>query len=174
MNQKLIDIIRNMPGNVPRFASITYKAKGTGELARHRLLLGVRLERAYKRDLAVMRRHLPRTTGIETMACQEIIDSLSESLAVGIGNNSGYTQKGKWENLMPGLRQDVATGAIQVYGFSRGKTVIEPGIYKTVKSSELTIAKNALRKRLKINRFRPFCFEAIQTLRANGNVIEIA
>ena len=38
-----------------RFASITYTAKGSGEVARHTLCLGVSVERAYLRDLAMLK-----------------------------------------------------------------------------------------------------------------------
>ncbi len=177
MKESIIEIIKTIAKmNGARFVSLTYKAKGTGEVARHRLLLGVNIEKAYRRDLSVMRRQLPRCkTTIEREACEAIVASLAESLKVGIGNNSAYTQKGQWANLLPGLRQNIDNGTLHVYGFSRGKTVIQPGVYKPVNSAPLTIAKDTLRKRMKINRFRAFTLEpeTLQTMRAQGNVIEI-
>ena len=59
LNVKFLEVIQQFVKVVgSRFASITYRAKETNELARHTILLGVDVMKAYKRDLAVMRKEL--------------------------------------------------------------------------------------------------------------------
>lgn len=156
MNDKLL---KSLETQGCRFADLFYVAKGTGEVARHTLLLGVSLENAYRKDLAKLEAMLPSLEGVEREACEELIASLQESLAKGIGNNSQYTQKGMWKTICPGIRKEEETGKVQIYGFSIRKRVIQEGEYKVVKSRPKTIAKNKLRKQLRSGKFRPFSFE---------------
>lgn len=157
MNQNLVNALKRIAQTTAcRFASITYKAKETGEIARHTLMLGVNTERAYKRDLSLYRRKVSKLQGIESIACNELIDSLSESLALGIGNNTAYTCKDVYQPLAPGIKQHKETGDVYVNGFSLRKKVLEAGVYKKVNSSEKTLAKNKLRKLGKMSRFRQF------------------
>jgi len=156
-----------------RFASFTYTAKGTGETARHRLALGVDIERAYRRDLRVLNGKRPHLDGIALVACDELIASLRESLEKGIGNNSAYTCAGVYDRFAKGIKAHAETGALHVTGFSLGKTVLAPGVYKDVKSSEKTIAKNALRKLLKSGKIRQFAFAEITGAKMNGKTLEI-
>jgi hypothetical protein len=62
-----------------------------------------------------------------------------------------------------------------VRGYSIRKKVIEPGVYKAVKSSPKTVEKNKLRKMLKNPRVREFLVtpENFVAARANGARIEI-
>ena len=157
MHQNLnraLERIANIPAC--RFASITYRAKETGELARHTLFLGVNVERAYRRDLALYKRKVGKLQGIESIACGELIDSLTESLTVGIGNNSAYTCKGVYHPIAPGIKRHKESGDVYLNGFSIGKKVLQAGVYKDVKSSDKTLAKNKLRKIGKLGRFRQF------------------
>jgi hypothetical protein len=56
-----------------------------------------------------------------------------------------------------------------------GKTVIEPGVHKAVKSAPKTIEKNKIRAGLKNTRIREFRItpENFMQACANGNVLEI-
>ncbi len=172
MHEKLIEQLKTKGC---RFASLTYKAKGSGEIAIHTLLLGVSLENAYKADIAKLESVVHTLQGVELEACTEMLASLKESIEKGIGNNSAYTQKGKWETVCNGIRK--SENSIQIYGFSIRKKVLVKGEFKKVNSSEKTIAKNQLRKRfrLKSSRFRPFAYDsqAMFELRAN-KIVNIA
>lgn len=176
MNQNLVRALKRVADTAGcRFASITYKSKETGEIARHTLLLGVNVERAYKRDLSVYKGKSARLQGVESVACGELIVSLEESLTVGIGNNSAYTCKDVYTPVAPGIKTHNETGAVYVNGFSLGKKVLQPGVYKAVKSSDKTLAKNALRKIGKMGRFRQFVIDPanVRQVRVMGRTFAI-
>ena len=171
---QLITIIQQATAKGCRFVSITYRAKGTGELAKHTVLIGVKLENAYKKDVEKL--SSLSLVGEAEKAREELLNSLKKSLQVGIGNNPAYTQKGKHETLTSGLRVDKEKGICQVYGFQMRKTVIQAGTYKKVNSSAKTIEKNKLRKALRSVKFRPFNVEAenLTTAKINGRTLELA
>lgn len=169
--KSLIVEIKSLAQVGARFASLTYTAKGTGEVAKHRLILGVNLARAYRRDLVILKGELPKLSGIPRQSCEELIASLEESLRVGIGNNSKYTCREVYETISKGLKLHLENGELHVYGFSNGKTVLTPGATKTVKSSEKTIAKNALRKKMKSGKFRQFALSEVEGVNVNGKTI---
>jgi len=157
----------------PRFASLTYTAKGTGEVARHTLRLGASVEAAYKKDLATLTAKRATLTGVSLVACDEIIASLTESLTVGVGNNSAYTCKGVFTHVCKGVKAHAETGEIHVTGFSRSKVTLSEGVHKKVNSSEKTLAKNALRKGLLSGKFRQFVILNIESARLNGATLEM-
>ena len=173
-NSDLQKIIESAISKGCRFISILYRAKGTGELAKHTILLGATLENAYRKDIFNLKRM--EFEGIKEVARLELLKSLEHSLDVGIGNNAAYTQKGKHESKAKGLRMDKESGICQIYGLQMRKIVIEKGVYKSVRSSDKTIAKNAIRKGLRSGKFRPYCVEAenLQSAKMNGRTLELA
>jgi hypothetical protein len=179
-----------------KFVSVTYLSKGKKELARHTLLVGVDLNKVYKRDLALYKRLLKKTYELtwEYVALSELIQSLSESLSLGIGNNSRYTNKGAYENVLPGIKLHVESNQWHLYclGVSKvkicqsckheqvhGKTCdnckAKLGEYKEVKSSEKTLVKNHFKTRGKLAGFCQFSLEEknLQSVRLNGKTLEI-
>lgn len=171
---ELIKEIESLATCGARFVSLEYTAKGTGEVARHTIALGVSISNAYKRDLVILRNLMPTLKGSDAIACQELMDSLSESLTKGIGNNSAYTCKDVYKGICNGVKLHLEKGELHVTGFGIAKTVIEPGVYKTVKSSDKTLAKNALRKRMKSGKFRQFALSELGEIKINGKTIELA
>jgi len=137
-----------------RFISLLYRAKETGELARHTLLLNVKRENCLKVDLANLTALRPSLEGVKAQACDELIASITETLTTG--SNSQYTKAGYYAAEGNGNLQVSVKEVAYVRGYSIGKEVIEKGEYKTVKSSAKTIAKNVLRKGLKNTRVREF------------------
>lgn len=156
-----------------RFVSLIYRAKESGELARHTILLNVNRNRCLKVDLANLQAKLPTLKGIEAQACQELIDSITETLTTG--QNSQYTKKGYYEGQGNGNVQVSVESVCYVRGYAVRKEVIEPGTYKTVKSAAKTIAKNELRKTLKNTKCRDFRItpENFLLARAEGKQIVI-
>lgn len=168
-NPMLVLVRELVKNNGCRFVQLHYTAKGTGEEATHTLCLGVNLERAYRRDEKVTRLFKPANK-VEEQAKAEVLFSLRESLTKGIGNNSAYTNKGTYEHIVPGLKiQD--NGALHVYGFVIRKEVITPGVYKTVNSADLTIAKDKVKKNHKLRKFRQFILTNINEARINGKTL---
>lgn len=159
-----------------RFVSLVYRAKGTGELARHTLLMGANLSAAYRADSRSLARKLASLSGVARIACEELLASLRESLAVGIGNNSANTRIGVFDTLAKGIKVHKETGLLYINGFSVKKEIMEPGTYKTVNSSEKTLAKNALRREGKLGKFREFVIhpDNIQSISGNGKTLVFA
>lgn len=156
-----------------RFISLVYRAKKTGELARHTILLNVNRRRALARDLAVLAARLPKLSGVEQVACEELIASITQSLTTG--TNSQYTKTGYYTAEGNGNVQTSVKDECFIRGYSIGKEVLEPGEYKKVNSRPKTIAKNKLRKGLKNTRCREFKItpENFLMARAEGKAIVI-
>lgn len=159
-----------------RFASFTYTAKGTGETARHNLLLNVSTEGIYEKSLRILRAKKPFLSGVALEACEELIASLVESLKKGIGNNSAYTLKDTLVPVANGIKLNTNDGSLLVTAFSRGKVVLKAGEYKQVKSSAKTLAKKQLEKTLPKSRIRTFCLSAeqLETAKLNGKELVFA
>lgn len=137
-----------------RFVSLVYRAKESGELARHTILLNVKRENCLKVDLANLQRMLPELTGYAKVACHELIDSITETLTTG--QNSRYTKKNYYQKQGNGNALESVKNVCYIRGYHVKKEVIEEGTYKTVCSSEKTLAKNKLRKLLKNTNCREF------------------
>ena len=161
----LLTSIVNANGKGTRFASLTYEAKGSGEIARHTIRLGASVEAAYKKDLATLKAKLPALKGIEAIACGEMIASLAESIGKGAGNNSAYTNADTYSHIAKGIKVHKETGEVHLTGFSRQKAVIVEGFHKKVNSSEKTLAKNKLRKGLLSGKFRQFVLPNVDSAR---------
>lgn len=156
-----------------RFISVLYRAKESGELARHTVLLNVNRTRCLKVDLANLQKVRPSLNGIEAQACDELIASITETLTTG--SNSQYTKAGYYDGQGNGNVQVSVKDVCYVRGYVTGKEVFEKGTYKEVKSSAKTLAKNKLRKDLKNTRVREFRItpENFVLARAEGKAIFI-
>lgn len=150
--------VRLMDGNKSaRFVSLLYRAKESGELARHTILLNVNRERCLKVDLETLNRTLPTLSGVDKQACEELIASITKSLN---GTQDGYTKAGYFDAQGNGNVQVSVKQVCYVRGYSVKKDVLEAGTFKTVKSAAKTIAKNKLRKMLKNTRCREYIINA--------------
>lgn len=87
--------------------------------------------------------------------------------------NRSNGQKDAYTTIFPGVKVHNETGKLYVYGYRVNKTVLVEGKYPTVNSKPSTIAKNELRKLLKTNNFVNFSIEVGNTLKANGETIEL-
>lgn len=159
-----------------KFASVTYTAKDSGELARHSILLNVSTAKLYEKSLRILRAKLHYLKGLDLQAAQELIASLSESLQKGIGQNDNYTLKDVRKDIFKGVWVSSETGNLFLQGFSRGKVVLREGVYKSVNSKPLTIAKNKLRKCLPISRIRTFKLDSanLERVKVNGQTLEVS
>lgn len=136
-----------------RFVSLVYKAKETGELARHTILLNVDRMRCVKVDLANLLAKRATLTGIDAEAADELITSLRDSLT---GYNPRYTKHGYYDGAGNGNVQVSVLDKAYIRGYSVRKDVLKEGTYKTVKSRPMTLAKNKLRAEFKSGRCREF------------------
>ncbi len=167
-----------------KFASFTYKAKGTGEVAKHTVLLNFSVEEAYKKDIELVNSIFENTTDpLEKTAAGEILASLAVSLEEGAGNNPAYTHGEAARGTgcetyihvkdIPGLMIHAETGSLHVKAMAISKEVVEAGTYKKVNSSPKTIAKNKIRNQLRSGKIRQFVLDNLQGARINGETLEL-
>lgn len=172
-----------------KFARVTYRAKGTGELAIHTMLVNFNMDSLYKEDVETVEAlHDAYSKAynanpdddaakVKMLAAGQILASLKESLALGIGNNSKYTHgphAGDTYVHLHGIKNvkaHKASGIVYVYGRPISKTVLEEGEYKTVKHSPLTLAKNDIRAQLQTGNLRQFIVEHVRKVQCDGDTI---
>jgi len=163
-----------------RFVSFTYTNE-KGEKSLQNILMGIRLESLYKSDLRSLKSLRSTLEGVDLVACDELIVSLSESLEKGIGNNSAYTLKGYYTPVTTNgevkfHQSENGDKSLYFRGYVIKKTVLVKGVYPTVKSSPKTISKNRIKKGLKSGKLRTFKLNlnTLHTVKMNGKVVEIS
>ncbi len=172
-----------------KFIGVTYRAKETGELARHTLIIGADYKELTRKSMEDITRMLPTLTGLSLQAANDLLVSYSKTLLAQDTNTEhpDYTQAGIWESLCPGLRAEVLArdeagkpsvwgDKIQITGLSHAKRVLEAGTYKSVNSKPLTLARKAIEKQLPRSKYRTLSVEGgtLESVRVGGNEIEVA
>ncbi len=174
-NTNLLKAISSLAGiTSARFASFTYTAKGSGEIARHTVLLGASYRNAYQKDLAKLTRKVRSLSGIDKIACEEIITSLKTSLESWEKGekNPDYTCKETYHELGNGLLIHKETGDLHIKAFTVSKVVLQPGEHKLVNSSEKTLAKKAIEKTLRKGKIRQFVLSTnVSTVAIEGKTL---
>lgn len=179
-------------GKSAKFASVTYRAKGTGELARHLLILNFDVEAIYTKDIETLETQSPVDMQIFykmflsdidyptfLLAWKEVLHSMKLSLQTGVGNNPFYTHAPMNGDTfiqmdgVKGVKLHKETGVVYILGYSQGKEVIEKGEYKTVNSKDKTICKREIDKMLRRGKIRSFIIKNITRAALNGEVLEI-
>jgi hypothetical protein len=162
-----------------RFVGLTYTNEA-GETSKYNLLMGVELTSLYKSDLRSLKSLRSTLEGVDLIACDELISSITESLEKGIGNNSAYTLKGYYTPITTNGEVKVHTNEagekfLYLRGYVIKKTVLVKGVYPTVKSSPKTLAKNRIKKGLKNGKLRTFKLNlnVLHSIRLNGLTVEI-
>lgn len=161
-----------------QFAGFTYLSKGTGELARHVVQVGISYENLLQKDIETLSNLLPHFSGIGLQAAESVLKSLNQSLECLQGKkvNPDYTCAGIYEQTeFAGVKKHKETGEFFVSGLANFKEVIQPGTpKKPIKSRPLTIAKREIEKELRKSKWRQFSLSPsqIKGLRVNGKVVE--
>lgn len=152
------------PGS--QFLSIRgYVSESSGEVADFSVVFGASYSNALKRSEGILvDLDLSTVTG-EGFSHDDVVAAHGELLASvrksleKPGENPGYTKAGYYEPVCDGVKFSPENGKLYVYGMRVHKRVIVEGTYKKVKSAPKTLAKNALRNLLPINRFREFILD---------------
>lgn len=166
--------ISNLPN--AQFASFLYRSKGDNKLARVTVILGASTEKLYEKDIAVLNLMLQEETDPTwRKAILEILDSRTESLAKGIGNNSKYTCAGAYifPPALEGVKICISDASLHVVGLLQQETVLEPGIVKPDTRGAFTKMKDAVRSKLPSAKFRQYRIARVQSARVAGEVLEI-
>lgn len=172
----ILEAIASQAG-LARFASFTYTSKSTGETARYTLQLGFNYRNALQRSLMELEVDSQIMTGIDKVAADELISSFKSSLE---GTQNKYTKKDVYQpykdnngRTFPGVKVNINDGSLKVFGLVSSKVQIAPPVLekKPVQSSELTLAKNRLRKALPIGRFAEFDIGQLSIAKIDGETL---
>lgn len=168
----LIDDLKEALKTGASFVSFMYKSKGTGDTSIFNVNLNVDYKRVKEEDLQTLKEYQPENEE-EQMAKDSILNPKKRNVIKG----------DPYDNLGKGIKLNTTTNKIHVIGWVENKELIQKGEPKIVNkrdSSDLTIAKNALMKKLNLKsmgptrKIRNFILdqENISGLRIKGNVIE--
>lgn len=181
-NDILLNVFSKISNNTAntgaRFINMTYTNQ-QGETSKYTLLMGVNLENLYRQDLYTLNQLRPTLSGWKLVACQELINSIQNSLEKGIGQNDDYTLKDYYLPVTPNgevkLHEENGKVFFYVRGYVTKKQILIPGNYKTVNSSDKTLAKKELEKLCKRGKIRTFKIEWTQlmSVRFDGNTLVI-
>jgi hypothetical protein len=156
---------------VPTFAGFDYCSKGSGEVARRVIVIGGNYSNLVQKALDTVSevdcQELADKLGIELAEVEkaktELIESYKQTLAPG--ENKSYRKNGQYETLAPGIKLNLNDGTLELQGVVQSKKVLTPGEFKPVKSRPKTIAKNAMKKLTRLNKFRAFSLDEGHALR---------
>lgn len=165
-----------------RFASLTYLSKSSGELARFTANFGFsyhEIVEKSKTELEILMVENDSTwTDIQKEAAAKIMASLTKTLeAHSRGEqNENYTKKGQYISLGNGVNINIVDNSIQLFGLVKTKVVLNPGQYKQVNSSPVTIERRRIEKLLPIGNFREFALDIgnVEKAVVNGDTIELS
>ena len=169
----LIGALANVSG--AEFASFTYTARGTGEVSKYLVNLGVDFTKVYTDDLATLEALIPALSGIELEAATEIRDSIAKSLRAWEdgANNPDSTSAHAYTDIpgVPGMKVHTDTGDLHLLCMVVKKEVLVPGEYRVVKSRPKTIAKQAIERTLRRSKIRQFALPGLSRAALQGQVI---
>lgn len=168
---QLLQLLATIKG--ARFANFTYTSKGTGEVARYTVNLAVDFGKLYEDDKATLKALKGSLVGIELQAATELLDSIEKSLKVGIGNNPNYTNADTYTSVpnISGVKVHNETGELHIMALVEQKEVLVQGVYKTVNSRPLTLAKRAIEKNLRRSKIRQFVLPNLSRAALQGEVV---
>ena len=184
--KKFFDAFQSLNGS--SFISINnYIAKTTGEIANHVINVGISINNAKQTDLnrlMACNDHDIQTIADQTQISLETVkiglSELQTSAQKNIGNPDQRTNQSKAQTdayifINDAIKLHKDTLEIFIFGQTISKKILVSGEYKSVKSSDKTIAKNAIKKHLDLRseKFREFSLGNIQNIKISGDTIEL-
>jgi hypothetical protein len=156
------------------FFSIKDYTNQQGEVSNQLINVGINYQKSKEEDIKFL-----KAMNLKDYQFKSPIELLKEAKNELIASfekpdeNRSNAQQDAYTIIFPGVKVHNETGKLYIYGYRVNKTVLKEGTYKEVKSAPLTIAKNEIRKLLKTNKFVNFSIEVGNTLKANGETIEL-
>lgn len=180
ISQKALQVITTIKGATAKsitgvsFVSIRNYTNTSGETSNNLINVGMSYTNAKKKDIETLetlnvKEHSFKSTpeNIEAARVALIAAFIAPDKARSEGQKDAYTV------ISEGIKVHNETGQIYIYGYREKKEVLKAGEYKVVNSSDLTIAKNELRKLLRTGKFTQYALEMGNEIRANGNTLEL-
>ena len=158
------------------FFSIKNYTNSNGEISNQLINVGINYEKSKQADIVFLENLILNKTELVFKSNKTDLEiAKAELIAAFIKPNENRSngQIDAYTTIFSGVKVHNETGVLYIYGYKQSKTILTDGIYPIVKSSAKTIAKNELRKLLKTGKFSQFAIEVGNTLKANGETIEI-
>lgn len=174
---KLLAIISQI--KTPSFVSILNYRNEKGELSNQLINLGADYGNAKEEDSIFLldTENINKIDFSETLkpfakeAWDEMLEARLAPTKATVNRSNGQTDA--YITVCPNVRVHKQSGRVFIYGFQVSKTVLEAGVYKKVNSSGKTLAKKAIGKHLKTEKFRNLAFDKLATVKLKGEEIEI-
>lgn len=174
---KVIALVKNTVNNSitgVSFFSIRNYTNTNGETSNQLINVGINYETSKQQDIEFLKNL--DIIKLDAKSSKIDLEKARTELILAFekpNENQSQAQKDAYTTICSGVKVHNETGKLYIYGYRVNKTILVEGNYKTVKSSPLTIAKNELRSLLKTGKFVNFAIEVGNTLRANGDTIEL-
>jgi hypothetical protein len=167
----------------------SYFAKTTGEVANHVINVNISIMSAKLSDLEKLKNiteiqlaQISEKSKIALETCKvalaELLTSAEKNVSANIEDRTAQSQAqtDAYIFITPAIRLHKETLALHIFGQAISKKVLVEGTYKTVNSSDKTLAKKAIKKHLDLRaeKFRDFIIENTETVKVQGDTIIIA
>ena len=164
-----------------------YKSETSGEIANHNILTNIIVMNAKKKDLITLQGADVKVISdkaskqiaidIFSQALSEMVISAEKNTSANIEDRTAQSQA-QTDAYLPitnSLKIHKETGKLHIFGFANQKKVLVKGEYKTVNSSDKTLAKQQITKVLKLRsgKFRTFIVENIESVTLEGKTLNI-
>ena len=170
---KLFALLANQ--KTPTFVAVKNYTNEQGEISNYVINLGASFANAKQADIETLKSR-------ETVAALNInfgeVALYSEEARIALLNanlkpsKASKAQTDAYTTICSNLRMHNETGRLYVYGFRVSKTVLKAVEYPEVNNTPLTIAKNKIRKELKVPKFRQYCLDKLVEIRMQGQTLE--
>lgn len=185
---KFIKQFENLKKTGARFIRINNYVTATNEVANYTVNVGISVENAKKSDLEALQTcdkvvlvELAKSKNIELSvfeaALNEMIISGEKNLSANIDEHTNQSkgQIDAYIPIVPGLKLCKETMALHIFGQVVKKDVIIKGEYKTVKSSDKTLAKEMIKTALNLraHKFRTYILNNVGNVKINGETFEV-
>lgn len=187
---KNFDAFKNLNKNGARLINLNhYESVTSGEIADHKINTGAdvmkakkgdlkRIQRASESDLLAVSDKTGIALDIVKMALAEMLESATKNVSPVLEDRTKQSQ-GQTNNyvfLAPSVKFDPETETLYIFGQAIKKSnIVKEGTYKEVKSAPKTIAKNVLKKqlRLRTDKFRNFIVKNVKSVTMNGKQVDV-
>jgi hypothetical protein len=174
---RVIALVRNAVKTSPTgvsFFSIKNYTNKFGEVSNQLINVGINYEKSKQSDITMLN-SLDETKMTWKSAMVDIVKAKIALIEAFIkpDENRSNGQTDAYTTIVSGVRVHNDTGKLYIYGYRVSKKVIVEGEYPIVKSSNMTIAKNELRKLCKTDKFVNFGIAIGNSVSAKGETIEL-